>query len=102
MEWVRQGFAPKYLTTQKAEVSDDTKRAAACEMCVPVCEYMCACICVPNSFPIKYRDTVLDSVSLSHQEASISLLSFSIRGQIDWKPQSQETNQSDHMDHNLV
>ena len=27
-------------------------------------------------------------------EASISLLSFSIRGQIAWKPQSQETNQS--------
>ena len=28
------------------------------------------------------------SVSLSYQEASISLLSFSIRGQTDWKPQS--------------
>ena len=36
------------------------------------------------------------SVSLSHQEASISLLSFSIRGQTVWKPQSQKTNQSDH------
>ena len=44
---------------------------------------------------------VSPSVSLSHQEASISLLSFSIRGQTDWKPQSQETNQSDHMDHSL-
>ena len=33
------------------------------------------------------------SVSLSHQEASISLLSFSIRGQTDWKPQSQKTTQ---------
>ena len=52
-----------HTMTQKAEVSDDTERAAACEMCVPVCEYMSACICVPNSFPIKYRDTVLDSVS---------------------------------------
>ena len=31
-----------------------------------------------------------------------SLLSFSIRGQTEWKPQSQETNQSDHMDHGLV
>ena len=31
------------------------------------------------------------SVTLSHQEASISLLSFSIRGQRDWKPQSQKT-----------
>ena len=30
-----------------------------------------------------------------HQEASISLLSFSIRGQTCWKPQSQKTNQSD-------
>ena len=29
------------------------------------------------------------SVSLSHQEAFISLLSFSIRGQTEWKPQSQ-------------
>ena len=46
--------APKYLTnvvethtmTQKAEVSDDKEGAAACAMCVPVCEYMCACICV--------------------------------------------------------
>ena len=42
------------------------------------------------------------AVSLSHQEASISLLSFSIRGQIDWQPQSQKTNQPDHMDHSLV
>ena len=31
--------------------------------------------------------------------SSISLLSFYIRGQTDWKPQSQETNQSNHMDH---
>ena len=42
------------------------------------------------------------SVSLSHEGASISLLSFSSRGQTDWKPQSQKTNQSDHMDHSLV
>ena len=42
------------------------------------------------------------SVSLSHQEASISLLLLSIRGQTNWKPQSQKTNQSDHMDHSLV
>lgn len=26
-------------------------------MYVPVCEYMCACVCVPNSFQIKFRDT---------------------------------------------
>ena len=41
-------------------------------------------------------------VSLSHQEASISLLSLPIRGQTDWKPPSQKTNQSDHMDHSLL
>ena len=40
--------------------------------------------------------------SLSHREASVRLLSFSIRGQTDWKPQAQETNQSDHTDHSLV
>ena len=47
------------------------------------------------------KTLVSPSGSLSHQEASISLLSFSIRGQTDWKPQSQKTNQSDHMDHSL-
>ena len=36
---------------------------------------------------------VSPSVSLSHQEASINLLSLSIRGQTEWKPQSQKTNQ---------
>ena len=39
------------------------------------------------------QDPVSPSVSLSHQKASISLLSFSIRGQRDLKPQSQKTNQ---------
>ena len=48
------------------------------------------------------QDPGSPSVSLSHQEASISLLSFSIRGQRDLKPQSQKSNQSDHMDHSLV
>ena len=51
--------------------------------------------------PIRTRPSS-PSVSLSHQEAFISLLSFSIRRQTDWKPQSQKTNQSDHMDHSLV
>ena len=51
--------------------------------------------------PIRTRPSFL-SVHLSHQEASISLLSLSIRGQIKWKPQSQKTNQTDHMDHSLV
>ena len=47
-------------------------------------------------------DPVSPSVSLSHQETFISLLSFSIWGQTDWKPQSWKSNQSDHMDHSLV
>ena len=34
--------------------------------------------------------------------ASGSLLSLSIRGQTEWKPQSQKTLQTDHMDHLLV
>ena len=41
-------------------------------------------------------------VSLSYQKASKSLLSFCIRGQTDWKPQSQKTSQSVHMDYSLV
>ena len=53
------------------------------------------------ALPIRTRLS-FPSVSLSHQEASISLLSFSIREQIDRKPQSLKTNQSDHMDHVLV
>ena len=44
------------------------------------------------------QDPVSPSVSLSNQEASISLLSLSIREQSEWKPQSQKTNQTDHMD----
>ena len=38
------------------------------------------------------QDQVSPSVSLSHQEASISLLYFSIIVQTDWKLQSQKTN----------
>ena len=48
------------------------------------------------------QDPDYPSVSLSHQEASISFLSFSIRGQTEWKPQSQKTNQTYHMEHGLV
>ena len=51
--------------------------------------------------PIRTRPSY-PLVSLSHQEAAISLLSFSTREQTDWKPQSQKTNQSNHMDHSLV
>ena len=47
------------------------------------------------------QDPVSPSISLSHQEASINLLSLSIRGQTECKPQSQKTNQTDHMDHTL-
>ena len=48
------------------------------------------------------QDPVSPSVSFSPQEASISLLSLSIRGHKKWKPQLQKTNQTDHMDHSLV
>ena len=48
------------------------------------------------------QDPVSLSVCLSHQEASLSLLSLSIRGRTEWKPQSQKINQNDHMDHSLV
>ena len=48
------------------------------------------------------QDPVSPSVSLCHQKASISLLSLSIREQTEWKPQSQKTNQIDHMNHSLV
>ena len=44
----------------------------------------------------------LPTVSPSHREASMSLLSLSTRRQTEWKPQSQKTNQTDHMDHSLV
>ena len=48
------------------------------------------------------QDPFSNTVCLSHQEASISLLSLSLRGQKEWKPQSQKTNQANHMDHSLV
>ena len=42
------------------------------------------------------------TASPSHQEASTSLLSLSIRGKTEWKQQSQKTNQTDHKDYSLV
>ena len=48
--------------------------------------------------PIRTRP----SFPLSQSKASISFFSFSIRGQTEWKPQSQKPNQSDHRDHSLV
>ena len=53
--------------------------------------------------PIRARPRFPHSQSSPcHQEASISLLSLSIRGQTEWKPQLQKTNQTDHLDHSLV
>ena len=46
--------------------------------------------------------SVVPTVSPSHQEAYTSLLSLPIRGQTKWKPQSQKTNQTDHLDHSLA
>ena len=48
------------------------------------------------------QDPVFPTASPSHQEASSSLLSSSIRGQTEWKPQSQQTNQTNHLDHSLA
>ena len=48
------------------------------------------------------QDPVSSTVSLSHQEASISLLPLSFRRQTWWKPQSHKTNQTAHVDHSLV
>ena len=42
------------------------------------------------------------SQSVQSGNFSTSLLSLSIRGQTEWKPQSQKTNQTDHMNHSLV
>ena len=53
--------------------------------------------------PIKTRPSFpLSQSLLSHQEASISLLSLSITGKTEWKPQLKKINQTDHMDHSLV
>ena len=41
-------------------------------------------------------------VSPSHQKTSTSILYLSIRGQTEWKSQSQKSNQTDYMDHSLV
>ena len=45
------------------------------------------------------QDPVFPTASPFHQEASTSLLSSSIRGQTEWKAQSQKTNQTYYMDH---
>ena len=45
---------------------------------------------------------VFPTTSPSHKEAWINPLSSSIRGQMEWKLQSQKANQNDHMDHSFV
>ena len=55
----------------------------------------------PTALTIRTRPSTL-RVSLSHQEAYTSLLFLFIRGQTEWKAQSQKTNQTDHMDHSFV
>ena len=57
-----------------------------------------AAVTIFSDFRPSEHDSV-SPVSLSQQEASISLLSLSVRGQTEWKPQSQKTNQTDPMDH---
>ena len=47
------------------------------------------------------QDPDSPTASPYHQKASTTLLPFSIKGQTEWKLQSQKTNQTDHMDHNL-
>ena len=44
------------------------------------------------ALPIRTRPGFCLSQFLSHQQASISLWSFSFRGQTGWKPQTQNTN----------
>ena len=51
--------------------------------------------------PIKARPSFPHRESLP-SEVSTNLLSSSIREQTEWKPQSQDTNQTGHMDHRLV
>ena len=46
------------------------------------------------------QDQVSPTGSLSHQEHKAFILTF--RGQTEWKPQSQKTNQTDHTDHSHV
>ena len=48
------------------------------------------------------EDPVFPTTSPSNKEAFTSLLSSSIRGQTEWKPHSQKTNQKDHMDYSIV
>ena len=48
------------------------------------------------------QDSVFPTASPFHQEASSGLLFSSIRGQTEWKAQSQKTNQTDYMNPSLV
>ena len=48
------------------------------------------------------QDPDFPTVSLSHQEVSTSVLTLYIKGQTEWKQQSQKDKETDHMDHSLV
>ena len=48
------------------------------------------------------QDPISPTDNLSHQETFISHLFLSIRGQTEWKPQSQKTNQTRYLGHNFV
>ena len=48
------------------------------------------------------QDPDSPTASHSHQEASTKILCLSILRQTEWKPQSQKSNQTYHMEHNLV
>ena len=48
------------------------------------------------------QDPDFPTASPSNQEASTNCLSFSIRGETEWTPQSQKINQTDHVNHSLV
>ena len=54
------------------------------------------------TMPTRARPVFQTIASTSHWEASTSLLPSSIRGQTEWKPQSQKTYQNDHVDHSFV
>ena len=54
-----------------------------------------------KALPTRARPSFPYSQSLP-SEACTSLLSLSIRGQTEWKSQSQKTNQNDHRDHSFV
>ena len=62
----------------------------------------CVLVCYSRAFSSQTCTIWGPTGKFSHQEAYISLLNFSIRGQTEVKPQSQKTTQSDHKEHTFV